>query len=479
MLNDRTVNNCYSGALQRDDYVTTPCGVNALNCCHPSFFGTIKSILFVALSLFIIHSAYLATEFSSEPSFVNIFSLSSNQEYTVHQQEHYPEQHRHPNDIVFLTFSDRVVDGLCYSVATASLNGIDIQVMGMEDGFDFSHTVKNAKTRKLHAWTKLMSNQTLKQQYGIGDSTIVTLADASDVLYFDTPEAVHEKFVALENRLNLTDKLVLIGAERNCWPYMDGNQKIRLPEGMKHCSKFPSGDSTFRYLNSGSIMGRSKNLASLLLDVHSAMKSVDEDDQGCLQKAYSTQVSGRVTNKYTIALDHRQDIFQTGWGTNLENGLEFSKSKENDAFYDRDISRVVNTEHFKFPSVVHFNGGKNAYLPIAINYIKNRAVYRSSASVSNLVRNKKMEYTWFSNQCSVVLGALECPPDHPGCPRTTFSILKENRIVVLIIIILCAVSYHSRATLLLLLPTSTRVLQMLYMFDDQQSPEVDKTLDGE
>ena len=85
---------------------------------------------------------------------------------------------------VFVAFADHVSDGVCASVETAALAGVDLHVVGLDQTeFDFSH-VSHAKSKKIHGYLKLLTNTELRQKYGITrDEAIVVLSDSSDVIY--------------------------------------------------------------------------------------------------------------------------------------------------------------------------------------------------------------------------------------------------------------------------------------------------------
>ena len=60
------------------------------------------------------------------------------------------------------TYTDRASRGLCLSMLSAALQGMDLPVVGVDSdsGFDFS-AVRNVKTRKLHVFIELLTNSTL------------------------------------------------------------------------------------------------------------------------------------------------------------------------------------------------------------------------------------------------------------------------------------------------------------------------------
>ena len=70
-------------------------------------------------------------------------------------------------EIVFMTYSDRVNEGLCAAVDTAAAVKIDLRIVGLDhEEFDMQ-AVRNVKTKKLHAFLKILNEQELRDRYGI------------------------------------------------------------------------------------------------------------------------------------------------------------------------------------------------------------------------------------------------------------------------------------------------------------------------
>jgi hypothetical protein len=179
-----------------------------------------------------------------------------------------PSSSKKPAEIVFMTYSDRVNEGLCAAVDTAAAVKIDLRIVGLHhDEFDMQ-AVRNVKTKKLHAFLKILNEQELRDRYGItSDETIVSLTDANDVLYAQSAEKVLESYRNLTRRVSPERALVVVAAERNCWPYMDGDQELRRG-GREYCKKFEmkARGSSYKYLNSGGLIGPAHAMAALYRD---------------------------------------------------------------------------------------------------------------------------------------------------------------------------------------------------------------------
>ena len=275
-------------------------------------------------------------------------------------------------DAVFFTYSDHITGGMCASGETAAMNDIDLQILGARGANDpFAYPdVKNVKTKKVFAFLHALTNEVWRNKFGIGDDTIVSVGDATDVLYFKHRLEVIRAFEEIETESKVGDnKLVVVSSERNCWPWMI-HGKERLPNGTAICASFPDAPSSYKYLNSGSLIGRAKGLAELLRDIVDRMQSVNEDDQMILANAFLRQSTSKTSSDtpYVIALDYMQRLFQTAYDGQLES-RNFAQYRAKDAYYDRAHTQVVNTETHTTPVIVHFNGLKANLFPITRHFL--------------------------------------------------------------------------------------------------------------
>ncbi|CAL6332865.1 unnamed protein product [Bathycoccus prasinos] len=298
-------------------------------------------------------------------------------EYNEYKEKKQGEQRSSP---VFITFSDFVGDGLCAGVETALLRGIELNVIGVADrksegeknGFALEEfaKVKTVKSRKMYGFLEVLTEKEKHwEAFGIesGD-TIVNIADASDVLYVQDGATIMEKYEQIVRDAPVDESrkrtVVLVGAERNCWPSMDGEREL-VPGERNYCEQFKavSGNSSYHFLNSGSLMGRVDAVKALLKRVEAVMDGGKEndDDQQLLQMQYERQIKQKneggekEEDAYTILLDHKASIFQTGWGSHLANG-QYAVRDPNGAYYNEAKCAVENTEHNSEPSIIHFNG---------------------------------------------------------------------------------------------------------------------------
>lgn len=272
---------------------------------------------------------------------------------------------------VFVAFADHVSDGVCASVETAALAGVDLHVVGLDQTeFDFSH-VSHAKSKKIHGYLKLLTNAELRQKYGITrDEAIVVLSDSSDVIYTqNASQRVAAAYDSLRQQIAPSGKaLVLFSAEGNCWPHMADSQEL-IPGGREYCAKFHerANGSSNKFLNSGGVIGPAFALVQLYREIESRMQTVNDEDQMMTALVYGNQIdeerAGTYSKNYVIALDHQARVFQTGWHTHLEVEGKYAERQEKGAYFNPSEGVFVNTEHDTTPIMVHFNGGKTNFYP--------------------------------------------------------------------------------------------------------------------
>lgn len=311
-------------------------------------------------------------------------------------------------DAIFLTYSDHVTGGMCASAETAAMNDIDLQMLGAQgpsDPFAFPD-VKNVKTKKVFAFLHALTDEVWRNKFGIGDDTIVSVGDATDVLYFKHRLEMIRAFEEIEAESKVGDgKLVVVSGERNCWPWMI-HGKERLPKGKEICASFPDAPSSYKYLNSGSLMGRAKGLAALLRDVVDRMQSVNEDDQLILANAFLRQSAPKtspVDSPYVIKLDHMQRLFQTAYDGQLASP-NFAQYRAKDAYYDRAHTQVVNTETNTTPVIVHFNGLKANLFPIARHFM----VHHGHAEQYAQIKQSWLQaYPFFNATCQHIVDNIK------------------------------------------------------------------------
>ncbi len=152
----------------------------------------------------------------------------------------------------------------------------------------------------------------LKDKY---DDDIVLFTDAYDVFYNDNLETIHERFLQMGHEIIFSGEMV-------CWP---------KPELM---DMFPESPTRFRFINSGTYIGRVRELRKLMN--HNQIEH-HEDDQLFVHHAF-------FSGQYDIGIDYECYIFQTN----------FEKIQM------LDNKQLLNEETGCCPCIYHGNGGERA-----------------------------------------------------------------------------------------------------------------------
>ena len=180
------------------------------------------------------------------------------------------------DQVVVVTYSDRISEGLCRSMTSAAVHGFELRVFGLDAATSFAEFKGDPKKKKVLGMEKLFGNQTMQKQLGLHNESIIIFADAADVIYLDTLDKVKKRYSVISGEHG--ENPVLFAAERNCWPYMAGKQQ-RIPGGKAECAVFPDRNSTFRYLNSGAYIGKFRAIKAMLAAASEGLGATHADDQ--------------------------------------------------------------------------------------------------------------------------------------------------------------------------------------------------------
>lgn len=204
-----------------------------------------------------------------------------------------------------------------YDAFFASLKGHRVNVLGTYPG---QYTGLSDKPRLLyHA---INSNQ-LTSEY-------LLFVDSWDLVFASSPDEVIEKFVG-------TGSDIVVSAEKNCFP-----------DDLKKAYDNLDFTSSYKYLNSGVIVGKTNSILELLKSMDAANlptdyydeeqgKNIHFNDQFEYQKEFLKQ-------PVKMSLDYSQNISQSMHDVE-EGELDFSGE------------RVRNIETNTNPSIIHMNGG--------------------------------------------------------------------------------------------------------------------------
>jgi len=160
--------------------------------------------------------------------------------------------------------------------SSAMMYGIDIVNLANNvewQGTDMAGPGGGHKVNMLKAYIK-----------NLPEDDIVLFTDAFDVFYGDDINTIYERYVDLSHS-------VIFGAEMYIWP-----DETLAPS-------FPKSKTPYRFLNSGTIMGRVKDLNNILR--YKNIKN-DDDDQLFFQEIFLKQ-----GKEFDIGLDYEGYLFQT------------------------------------------------------------------------------------------------------------------------------------------------------------------------
>lgn len=149
----------------------------------------------------------------------------------------------------------------------------------------------------------------------IDEYDVVLFTDSYDVIYADDIESIFDKYLGFNTR-------VLFSAESVCWP------------NAAWADRFPETDHAYRYLNSGTFIGRVKELRAILEDYD---EELHDDDQEYIQEQF-------LSGKFDIKLDTEAYLFQCH-----EPKIQIA-----------DNGQLYNPVTNCCPSIYHGNGGEYA-----------------------------------------------------------------------------------------------------------------------
>ena len=168
----------------------------------------------------------------------------------------------------------------------------------------------------------------------------IVFIDAFDVVFADTVESIMDKF-------NSFNSPIVIGAEKNCFP----NNFQKEYDRLQHTS-------SFKYLNSGVIVGETEAILTVLeamdapnlpRDYHDPNKGYNHhfNDQAYYMDLYLRQPVKMILDYQCLIVQNMQDVSMDD--ISLFGGMGIHPPSE-------PISKIRNKETNTFPSIIHWNG---------------------------------------------------------------------------------------------------------------------------
>lgn len=230
------------------------------------------------------------------------------------------------NSFKIVTISNRIPtqDYYTYQYLQKSAGDNEILVLGQEPG---EYTGLSDKPRILY---NAIKNGLITEKH-------ICFVDAWDVVFADNLESIMEKYKSFNSP-------IVIGAEKNCFPNNFKKEYDRLPH-----------TSSYKYLNSGVIVGETAAILEVLeamdapnlpRDYHNPQTGLNFhfNDQAMYMDVFLRQPVKMKLDYNCLIAQNMQDVTESEL-------VIFS------AFADKgEFTNIINVETNSMPSIIHWNG---------------------------------------------------------------------------------------------------------------------------
>lgn len=234
------------------------------------------------------------------------------------------------SDVQIVTIANHwpAQDYYCYNSLFKSVGDNQILVLGQGE---MEYTGLSDKPRILY--------HAIKE--GVIKSKHLIFIDAYDVVFVDTGEEIMSKFKSFQTS-------IVVGAEKNCFP---GNFK-------REYDRLPS-TSSYKYLNSGVIVGETEAMLTVLeaMDAPNLPRDYHDPNKGYNHhfndQAYYMDIFLR--QPVPMRLDYNCEITQNMQDVSMDEIMFMGVSA-----YSPDVEmipKIKNVETNSMPSIIHWNGG--------------------------------------------------------------------------------------------------------------------------
>lgn len=219
----------------------------------------------------------------------------------------------------------------CYNSLFKSVGNNEILILGNEQG---EYTGLSDKPRILY---NAIKEGKITEKY-------IIFIDAFDVVFADTIEGIMDKFMSFGCP-------VVIGAERNCFPDNFRKEYDRL-----------QSTSSFKYLNSGVIVGETEAILTILeaMDAQNLPRDYHDPNKGYNHhfndQAYYMDIYLR--QPVEMKLDYQCLIAQNMQDVTMDDIILYGGIYPNAD--TKDIFNILNKETNTTPSIIHWNGGSKS-----------------------------------------------------------------------------------------------------------------------
>lgn len=168
----------------------------------------------------------------------------------------------------------------------------------------------------------------------------IIFIDAYDVVFVDTVEIIMDKFKSFQTS-------IVVGSEKNCFPGNFKNEYDRLPS-----------TSSYKYLNSGVIVGETDAIITVLeaMDAPNLPRDYHDPNKGYNHhfndQAYYMDIFLR--QPVPMKLDYNCEIAQNMQDVTMDDIAFSFRINENS---NSGCAEIRNNETKGFPSIIHWNGG--------------------------------------------------------------------------------------------------------------------------
>eukprot|EP00603_Paraphysomonas_imperforata_P007361 CAMPEP_0114413500 /NCGR_PEP_ID=MMETSP0103-20121206/889_1 /TAXON_ID=37642 ORGANISM="Paraphysomonas imperforata, Strain PA2" /NCGR_SAMPLE_ID=MMETSP0103 /ASSEMBLY_ACC=CAM_ASM_000201 /LENGTH=370 /DNA_ID=CAMNT_0001581581 /DNA_START=195 /DNA_END=1308 /DNA_ORIENTATION=+ len=168
---------------------------------------------------------------------------------------------------------------------------------------------------------------------------IILFTDAFDVMFTNDPKHIMETYQSLTSE----GKDIIFAGECGCWPH------VTIDHGRPCFEKYPVSPTPYRYLNSGTWIGKAAPSAAMLhaVQVEAGKNFANANDQELVADMF-------MEGRFGIALDYHARLFQS---MHLTLDKPLPRCKPIDDIQVVGQGRLYNKRTDTYPAVFHFNGG--------------------------------------------------------------------------------------------------------------------------
>jgi len=212
-------------------------------------------------------------------------------------------------------------DRFCRAVESAIRHGVELIILG----WGIKWRGLSQKLEAAHAYASALPS-----------NDVILFTDAFDVMFTNSPDIILKEFESMDGD-------IIFAGECGCWPH------VTIDRGRPCFESYPQSPTPYRYLNSGTWIGRAGRAAEMLAAVikEAGKDFANANDQKLVADMF-------MEKRYGLRLDYHARLFQSMHMT-FDKPLPYCNPAE-----DIEVvgdGRFHNKRTHSSPSVFHFNGG--------------------------------------------------------------------------------------------------------------------------